>query len=128
MIKYGYLKSVRDDFTNLESRIENKMKEVGFSLVSRLDIREKFKKKLNMEYKNYVILGFCSPANAYKAIELEENVGLMLPCNIILYESGDSINLAVIKPTVAMSSIDNPKLSELALHIEKELISVIKNL
>lgn len=128
MINYGYTKMLNCNMEEAEKVVEDNLSKVGFSVVSRLDLQEKFKNKLNIDYKKYVILGVCSPANAYKAIELEENIGLLLPCNVILYEKGSGINVAIIKPTIAMSVVNNSELNSVAEHIEKELISCIKRL
>lgn len=128
MINYGYTKVINCTIEEAEKLIEENLSKVGFSVVSKLDLQEKFKNKLNIEYKKYIILGVCSPANAYKAIELEENIGLLLPCNVILYEKGSGINVAIIKPTIAMSVVNNSELNSVAEHIEKELISCIKRL
>lgn len=128
MINYGYTKNIKSTIEATEKMLEESFSKVGFSIVTRLDLQEKFKNKLNIDYKKYIILGICSPANAYKAIELEEDIGLLLPCNVILYEKGSGINVSVIKPTVAMSVVENSELSSIADHIEKELISCIKRL
>ena len=79
------------------------------------------KEKLGLDMGKYIILGACNPPNAYKAILAEENIGLMLPCNVIVYEKGDRTVLSVIKPTVAMKMIDNRELDAIAEFIEVKL-------
>jgi len=79
------------------------------------------KEKLGFDMGKYIILGACNPPNAYKAILAEENIGLMLPCNVIVYEKGDRTVLSVIKPTVAMKMIDNRELDAIAEFIEVKL-------
>lgn len=79
------------------------------------------KEKLGLDMKKYIILGACSPPNAYKAILAEENIGLMLPCNVIVYEKGSKTVLSVIRPAVAMQMIDNAELQKLAEAVEEQL-------
>jgi len=82
------------------------------------------KEKLGLDMRKYIILGACSPPNAYKAILAEENIGLMLPCNVIVYEKGSKTVLSVIRPTIAMQMIDNQELPKLAEVVEGQLKKV----
>jgi len=106
--------------------LTEKLKKNNFGVLTTINVKEKFKKKLGIEFKKYVILGTYNPASAYKAIEVEENIGLMLPCNVIVYEKGDHVVISAIKPTVAMQMIDNPKLSNIATEVEKQIKQVIE--
>jgi len=81
-----------------------------------------------VDFRNYVILGACNPPSAFKAIEAEENIGLMLPCNVIVYEKAGKTSVGIIKPTVAMGMIDNNALKPLALEVEAKLKRVIDSL
>jgi uncharacterized protein (DUF302 family) len=84
-------------------------------------LRKKMKEKLNIDMGKYIILGACNPPNAYKAILAEENIGLMLPCNVIVYEKGNKTVLSVIRPTAAMQMIDSMELKEIAAAVEGPL-------
>ena len=86
------------------------------------------KEKLGLDMGKYIILGACNPPNAYKAILAEENIGLMLPCNVIVYEKGSMTALSVVRPTVAMKMIDNVELQELAEAIEGKLKSAFDSI
>ena len=79
------------------------------------------KEKLGLDMNKYIILGACNPPNAYKAILTEENIGLMLPCNVIVYEKGSKTVLSVIRPTVAMQMIENSELQIVAEAVEAQL-------
>ena len=79
------------------------------------------KEKLGIDMNKYIILGACNPPNAYKAILAEENIGLMLPCNVIVYEKDGKTVLSVIKPATAMQMIDNAELKKIAKHVEVQL-------
>jgi uncharacterized protein (DUF302 family) len=126
MIDYGFTKEVDMSFEEAVEIVTEELKKEGFGILSKIDVQEKFKEKLGIDFKKYVILGACNPASAHKAILAEENIGLMLPCNVIIYEREDKTTIAVIKPTVAMKMIGNKKLKEVAENIETKLENVIK--
>jgi uncharacterized protein (DUF302 family) len=90
-------------------------------ILTEIDAREKMKEKLGVDMNRYLILGACNPPNAYKAILAEENIGLMLPCNVIVYKKGSKTILSVIRPTVAMQMIDNKELQKAAEAVEGQL-------
>jgi uncharacterized protein (DUF302 family) len=121
MISYGFTKEVYMPFEETIKIVTEKLKKEGFGILTRIDVKDKFKEKLDIDFKNYVILGACNPPSAHKAILTEENIGLMLPCNVIVYESGDKTTISIIKPTIAMSMIDNEELKQIAEDIEKKL-------
>ncbi len=121
MINYGFTKELELPFEAAVEAVTAALKKEGFGILTKIDMREKFREKLGIDFPNYVILGACSPANAYKAVQAEEHIGLMLPCNVIVYEKGGKTAVAVIKPSVAMSSIDNAALKPLALEVETML-------
>ena len=87
---------------------------------------EGLRRALGVDFRRYVILGACNPPNAYKSIQAEENIGLMLPCNVIIYERGDKTVLSIVRPTVAMQMIDNAELGSVASFIEKKLKKVFE--
>ncbi len=121
MISYGFTKGVDKPFEETIKLVTEELKKEGFGILTKIDVKDKFKEKLGIDFKKYVILGACNPPSAHKAILAEENIGLMLPCNVIIYESGDKTMISIIKPTVAMSMIDNEELKRIAEDIEKKL-------
>ena len=128
MIGYGFSKEVGTPFEQAVEEVTERLKEHGFGILAKIDVREKLKEKLGIEFDNYVILGACNPAYAHKAILAEKDVGLLLPCNVIVYESNGRTVVSVIRPTVAMQMIDNPDLGEIARTVEGQLESVIASL
>ena len=100
MINYGFTKELIIPFEKTVEIVTRELKKQGFGILTEIDVKEKFKEKLGIDFKRYVILGACNPPNAHKAILAEENIGLMLPCNIIVYEDGDNTTVSFIKPTV----------------------------
>jgi len=125
MITYGFIKEVDTDFEQAVKDVTKELEKGGFGVLTTIDVKEKFKQKLNIDFKKYVILGACNPAKAHQAIEAEENIGLMLPCNVIVYEKDGSVTIAAVKPTVAMAMIENPKLNTIAADIEAKMKQVI---
>ena len=128
MIDYGFEKNIADNFESVENRVIEELMVEGFGVLTKIDIQEKFKEKLGLEYHKYIILGACNPPNAFKALEVEENIGLMLPCNIIIYQKNDTVTVSIIKPSLAMEMINNPELSMIAQSIEQKLKSVFDKL
>jgi uncharacterized protein (DUF302 family) len=124
MISYGFTKESDLPFEKVREAVAEELKKEGFGVLTEIDLQEKFKEKLGVDFKRYVILGACSPPNAYRSVQAEENIGLMLPCNVIVYERGDRTVLSVVKPTVAMQMIDNVALKSVAELVEKKLKNV----
>ena len=124
MINYGFVKELETPFDGAVAAVTEALKKEGFGVLTTIDVRAKFKEKLGIDFPNYVILGACNPPNAHKAILAEENIGLMLPCNVIVYEKAGKTLVGIIKPTVAMGMIDNDALKPLALEVEARLNKV----
>jgi uncharacterized protein (DUF302 family) len=124
MINYGYSKVINEPFENVLQRTKEELHKEGFGILSTIDVREKFKEKLGIDFNKYIILGACNPPSAHKAIQYEENIGLMLPCNVIVYDKDGKTGVSIIKPTTAMQMIDNEQLDEVASHIEEKLKKV----
>jgi uncharacterized protein (DUF302 family) len=121
MINYGFTRELDIPYKTVIEMAIAALKQEGFGILTEINIMEKMKDKLGIDARNYIILGACNPPNAYKAILAEENIGLMLPCNVIVYEKGEKTVLSVIRPTVAMQMIDNMELHKLAETIEGQL-------
>ena len=128
MINYGFIKELDIDFEDVLKQVTENLKKAGFGVLTSIDVKEKFKEKLGIDFKKYVILGACNPANAHKAIEAEKNIGLMLPCNVIIYETDNKVVIAAIKPTVAMQMIDNEKLKKIAADVEIKIKQAIDSI
>jgi uncharacterized protein (DUF302 family) len=121
MINYGFAKQFDSSFDEIKQEVTEALAEHGFGILTEIDVRKKFKEKLDIDFRKYVILGACNPSNAYKAILAEENIGLLLPCNVILYEKDGKIIVSVIRPTVAMQTAGNDKLRQIAENVESDL-------
>ena len=101
------------------------LKKEGFGVLTQIDVKATLKEKLNIDREDYVILGACNPILAHQALEQEQDLGLMLPCNVIVYVKEGNTIIAAIKPTVQMEKIGNSKLNEIAMQVEEKLKRVI---
>jgi uncharacterized protein (DUF302 family) len=127
--KYGFKKTLKMSYEKAIEKVTSALKEEGFGILTQIDVKETLKKKLNVDFRKYVILGACNPPFAYQSLQAETDIGLLLPCNVIVYEndSGNAV-VSAIDPESAMGMIDNPKLKEIAAQVGAKLKVVIENL
>jgi uncharacterized protein (DUF302 family) len=128
MIEYGFTKWLDMDFESAVELVKEQLASEGFSVLTIIDIKQKLDEKLGIDFKKYMILGACDPVNACKAIMAEENIGLMLPCNVVVYESDGGATVGVVRPTVAIQMIDNLDLKRIAKDVERRLKNVIDSM
>jgi uncharacterized protein (DUF302 family) len=129
VMKYYFEKTLNTDFDTAVVRIVEALKKEGFGVLSEIDIHEKLKEKLDVDFRRYKILGACNPPNAYKALQQEDKVGLMLPCNVIVQELDNNvIEVAAINPVASMMAIENRNLAGIAEEIKVKLEQVIASL
>ena len=121
MINYGFTKELNIPYGKVIKLVREALKKEGFGILTEIDVQKIMKEKLGADMKNYIILGACNPPNAYKAILTEENIGLMLPCNVIVYERDGKTVLSVIRSTVAMQMVDNVNLQKVSEEVEGKL-------
>jgi len=121
MINYGFTKTLNIPYGKVIERVREALKKEGFGVLTEIDVQDKMKEKLGLDMKKYIILGACNPANAYQAILTEEHIGLMLPCNVIVYEKSGQTVLSFIRPTVAMQMVDNAELQKVSEEVEAKL-------
>ncbi len=127
-MKYYYSKIVQDDFDKAISRISNALKDEGFGILTEIDVKSTLKKKLDVDFRNYRILGACNPPFAYKALQAEDKIGTMLPCNIVVQETSDgNVEIAAVDPVASMRAVDNPELLEIAKTIGAKLKAIIQS-
>lgn len=128
MIDYGFTKQLNISFDEAVATTIYALNKEGFSVLTSIDMKQKFKEKLGIDFPRYVIFGACNPEFAHKAVLAEENVGLMLPCNIVVYEKNENVILSIIRPTVAMRTISNKELSDVAEIVEARLKTVFDSI
>jgi uncharacterized protein (DUF302 family) len=126
---YYICKKVEVSFEKALDRVREELKKEGFGVLTEIDVRDTLKRKLDVEFRNYRILGACNPPFAYKALQAEERIGLMLPCNVIVQERPDaSVEVAAIDPAASMQAVSNPALSDIADQVREKLRKVIERL
>ena len=128
MAKYSMQKQIDSSFEDVVIKMREALKKEGFGVLTEIDVRYTLKQKLGINYQNYLILGACHPASAYEALQADQEIGLLLPCNVIVYESSGTVHVSVIRPTVAMQIDEIVKLAEIAEGVEAKLRRVIKSI
>ncbi|MBL7112769.1 MAG: DUF302 domain-containing protein [Bacteroidales bacterium] len=128
-MKYYISIKVRMDFEQAIQLVTESLKKEGFGILTEIDIQQKLKEKLDVDFRKYRILGACNPPYAYKALQQEDKIGTMLPCNVILQELGDNeVEVASVDPVASMMAIVNPDLAGIAKEIKEKLERIIASL
>ncbi|MGA2764752.1 MAG: DUF302 domain-containing protein [Spirochaetia bacterium] len=116
-------------FDKAVERVKEALGREGFGVLTEIDMKETLKKKLNVDFRNYRILGACNPPFAWQALQAEERIGLLLPCNIIVQETPDGkVEAAAIDPAASMETVGNPRLVGIAEQVKAKLRNVIASL
>ncbi|CUS78715.1 Uncharacterized conserved protein, DUF302 family [Candidatus Kryptonium thompsonii] len=126
-MKYGISKPVNLTYEEAVNKVTEELKKEGFGVLTTIDVKETLKKKLDVDFDKYIILGACNPPYAYKALQAEYELGLILPCNVIVYEKDGKVTVSAFDPMVMAEIIDNPKLREIALEVREKIERVIQN-
>jgi uncharacterized protein (DUF302 family) len=128
-MSYYFSKTISAEFDETIAKVTDALKLMGFGIVSDIDMQSKFKDKLNVDYKRYRILGACNPSFAFKAIQAEEKIGTMLPCNVVVSELNENMTeVTAIDPIASMMAINNPALTPLATEISEKLKKLVESL
>ena len=128
-MKYYINKIKKGNFDDVVAEVKEALAENGFGVLTEIDVRETLKKKLDVEFRNYIILGACNPPNAYKAFLAEDKIGILLPCNVIVQElEGSQVEVAAVDPAVAMQSVENKDLEEVASKVRSMLNSFMDSI
>jgi uncharacterized protein (DUF302 family) len=127
-MNYYFSKTISGSFDDTIRLVTESLKAKGFGVITEIRMHDKFKEKLNVDFKKYTILGACNPSYALKALTMEDKIGAMLPCNFLVIEQGkDLIEVAAINPVASMQATSNSDLIEIANDVSKMLQSVIEN-
>jgi uncharacterized protein (DUF302 family) len=128
-MSYYFSRTLATPFDSAIQRATDALQREGFGIITQVDVTETLKKKINVAFRNYRILGACNPALAYEALQLEDKVGTMLPCNVIVQDAGGgTTEVAAIDLVASMQAIDNPRLKESAEAVRTKLRRVIESL
>ena len=124
-MKYYYKKEVMLSFVDAVLRTKEELAKEGFGILTEIDVKTTLKKKLDIDYDNYIILGACNPPLAHQALLSEKDIGLLLPCNLLVYEDGSNVYVSAIVPSVAMGMVENLDLAEIAMEVDEKLRRVV---
>jgi uncharacterized protein (DUF302 family) len=127
-MQYGFSKSVDISFSDAIDKVTEELKKEGFGVLTTIDVKETLKKKIDVDFKNYTILGACNPPLAHRALQTEEEIGLLLPCNVIVYEKDNNSVVSVFNPSLMSSVVENENLNPIADEVKEKLKRVFDNI
>ena len=127
-MEYGYKKIIDGELEKVEGMLRERLIENGFGVITEINIREKLEEKLGVDFRDYKILGSCHPPSAFESLEVDLNVGMLLPCNFVIWDNMDgSVTIATLKATSLLSVLQNKELSEVGLKVDELVTSVMKS-
>ncbi len=128
-MSYYFSKKVNGTFEDAENRVRKALKGEGFGILTEIDVKETLRKKMDVDFRKYKILGACNPPYAYKALQAEDKIGTMLPCNVIVQEAKEGgVEVAAIDPIASMQAIQNEALGPVAKEVQMKLKKVIDSI
>jgi uncharacterized protein (DUF302 family) len=128
-MSYYFAKQLAMPFDGAIYRATEALKSAGFGVLTDIDVQETLKRKIGVDFRRYRILGACNPTMAHKALQAEDKIGTMLPCNVVVQELEDgAVEVAAIDPVASMQAIENPKLAETARVVREKLKAVVESL
>ena len=129
-VAYGvlFLQDAQRPFDETVERTVAALKQHGFGVLTRIDVKNTLKEKIDADFRPYVILGACNPRMAHQALQAEDKIGTMLPCNVIVQELGENCEVAAVDPVASMQAIENPALSTIAAKVRDELKAAVQSL
>ena len=128
-MSYYFVKTIEGSFEEAIEKVTESLKREGFGVLTEIDVKATLKKKLGVDFREYRILGACNPPFAYQALQAEDKIGIMLPCNVIVQETGEGkIEVAAVDPIASMLAIQNPELGEIAVQVQEKMKKVVENI
>ncbi len=128
-MSYYFSRTFDWNFDKAIEKVTAALKEEGFGILTEIDVKETLKKKLDVDFRNYRILGACNPPFAHQALQAEDKIGTMLPCNVIVQDTGDGkVEIAAVDPVASMQAVDNPELGKVAEQVRAKLRRIIGKL
>ncbi|MEA1887595.1 MAG: DUF302 domain-containing protein [Bacteroidota bacterium] len=127
-MEYYYDIKVEDTFESTKEKVTEALSKEGFGILTEIDVKEVFSKKLGVDFRNYIILGPCNPSFSFKAIQAEDKIGTLLPCNVIIQDSGPAYTeVSAVDPTESMKMVSNPEVTRIAETIKQKLINALNS-
>ena len=125
-MQYGFSKTVDMSYEQTIEKVTAELKKEGFGVLTSIDVKETLKQKINVDFKKYAILGACNPPIAHKALQEEEDLGLLLPCNVIVYEKDNKTRVSIFDPMVMTWIMENDQMKPIATEVQEKLQRVLK--
>lgn len=125
---YHNSKTVDYSFDEAIAKITEELKKEGFGVLTEIDVKETLKKKLDVDFRKYRILGACNPPFAHKALQAEDTLGVLLPCNVVVQEKENKVQVSFVNPMESMKSVENPALEEIASEVSAKLEKVLQSI
>jgi uncharacterized protein (DUF302 family) len=125
-MQYGFSKTVDMPYEQVIEKVTTELKKEGFGVLTSIDVKETLKQKINVDFKKYVILGACNPPIAHRALQEEEELGLLLPCNVIVYEKDTKTRVSIFDPMVMTWIMENDDIKPIASEVQERLQRVLK--
>jgi uncharacterized protein (DUF302 family) len=123
---YGFSKMVDMSYEQTIEKVTAELKKEGFGVLTSIDVKETLKQKINVDFKKYAILGACNPPIAHRALQEEEDLGLLLPCNVIVYEKEGKTRVSIFDPMVMTWIMENDNMKPIATEVQEKLQRVLK--
>ncbi len=128
-MNYYFSTTIEAPFEQAIAKVTAELKKEGFGILTEIDVRATLKKKLDVDFRNYRILGACNPPFAHEALKVEDKIGTMLPCNVVVQEHAPGkVEVSAVDPMASMMAVNNPQLDDIAVEVQKKLKSVIDRL
>jgi uncharacterized protein (DUF302 family) len=124
-MQYGFSKTVDLSYEQTLAKVTAELKKEGFGVLTSIDVKETLQQKINKDFKKYTILGACNPPIAYKALQEEEELGLLLPCNVIVYEKDGKTQVSIFDPMVMAWILENDMMKPIATEVQEKLQRVL---
>ena len=124
-MQYGFSKTVDMSYEQAIEKVTAELKKEGFGVLTFIDVKETLKQKINVDFKKYAILGACNPPIAHKALQEEEQIGLLLPCNVIVYENDGKTRVSIFDPMVMTWIMENDQMKPIATEVQEKLQRVL---
>ena len=125
-MNYGFSKKTEMPYERAVEKVTEELKKEGFGVLTSIDVKETLKKKIDVDFKKYIILGACNPPLAHKALQSEEELGLLLPCNVIVYEKNGGSMVSFFDPMIMTELIDNDELKTVAEEVKTKMVRVFE--
>jgi uncharacterized protein (DUF302 family) len=127
-MSYHFSKKLHLPFDQALARVSEALKREGFGILTDINVKTTLKSKLNEDFREYRILGACNPPLAFRALQLEDKIGTMLPCNVIIQKHDGDVEVSAVDPVASMQAIDNPGLTDVAKEVQARLKRVVESL